>query len=93
MQPDATFRAALELTTAPQQQVAWPLAVMDAGDLDAFVIRWANNWLVEAQKGTLAVPPTMPELPVDGTWRRGGAATALTSQATDRRPWATRPPQ
>lgn len=50
-------------------QVAWPFTPLTIGDLDDFIDRWAN-WFAAASTGRLQPPQTMPERPVDGSWRR-----------------------
>ncbi|MFR9772411.1 serine/threonine-protein kinase [Nocardia sp. SC052] len=49
-------------------QVAWPFTLLDTGDLDELIGRWAN-WLAQASNGGLQMPGMMPERPVDGSWR------------------------
>lgn len=49
-------------------QVAWPFTRLDHEQMDEFISRWAG-WLASGSNGGLNIPGTMPERPVDGTWR------------------------
>jgi hypothetical protein len=49
-------------------QVAWPFTRVDPGEMDEFIGRWAG-WLAHAATGGLTRPTTMPERPIDGSWR------------------------
>ncbi|WP_231982766.1 serine/threonine-protein kinase [Nocardia sp. 852002-20019_SCH5090214] len=51
-----------------EYQVAWPFTLLDTGDPDELIGRWAN-WLAQASKGELQMPGMMPERSVDGSWR------------------------
>lgn len=49
-------------------QVAWPPTLWRLGNLTEHINRWAE-WFAAAANGTLR-RPQIPELPLDGTWRR-----------------------
>jgi len=49
-------------------QVAWPFTTITAGDLDEFIDRWAS-WFADASEGRLQQPSTIPERPINGSWR------------------------
>ncbi|HEY3116705.1 MAG TPA: serine/threonine-protein kinase [Chloroflexota bacterium] len=50
-------------------QVAWPFTPLAVGDLDEFINRWAG-WFADAAQGQLNHPSSMPERPLQGSWRR-----------------------
>jgi serine/threonine-protein kinase len=50
-------------------QVAWPFTLLNIGDLDEFVNRWAG-WFANAAQGQLSHPSSMPERSPQGSWRR-----------------------
>ena len=50
-------------------EVAWPFTLLNIGDLQDFVDRWAS-WFADAAQGRLQHPGTMPERPAEGSWRR-----------------------
>lgn len=49
--------------------VRWPFTRLEVGALDDFIGRWAE-WLAMASEGSLEHPASMPERPVEGSWRR-----------------------
>lgn len=49
-------------------QVAWPFTLLDHDQMGEFISRWAG-WVASGSNGGLNIPGTMPERPVDGTWR------------------------
>ncbi|WP_049576583.1 serine/threonine-protein kinase [Streptomyces sp. SBT349] len=51
------------------QQVAWPFTPLAVGDLDEFILRWAD-WLARAANGRLTHPRRMPERDPQDSWRR-----------------------
>lgn len=50
-------------------QLAWPVLVVDPGDLDEFVQRWIS-WWSQAAGGGLSRPQRMPERDVPQNWRK-----------------------
>lgn len=51
-------------------RVVWPFSPFDQGDEGSLVERWLT-WFGEASIGKLGMPLRVPELPVEGSWRRG----------------------
>lgn len=50
-------------------QVAWPFEILERGNIEEFVERWAG-WLADAATGRISHPSTMPERRPDGSWRK-----------------------
>ena len=55
--------------TIAEWQVAWPFTPIDQGAEDGFIERWLE-WFGQAAAGELRRPPSMPERPTDGSWRK-----------------------
>jgi eukaryotic-like serine/threonine-protein kinase len=68
LNPNSDSGAALRAGASFNAQVAWPFTLLDVGDPDEFIGRWAG-WLAEASQGQLRRPPIMPERDVQGSWR------------------------
>lgn len=68
MEPSPEAAAALS-PALHTVQVAWPFTRLDAGNLEAFVDRWAG-WLAAAAEGRLQHPTSLPEQDPAGSWRR-----------------------
>ena len=50
-------------------QLAWPFTAIDQGEAAEFIERWLD-WFGQAAAGELHGPSSMPERPIDGSWRR-----------------------
>jgi eukaryotic-like serine/threonine-protein kinase len=50
-------------------QVARPFMPIDQGEETAFIERWLD-WFARAAAGSMRMPNSMPELSVEGSWRR-----------------------
>lgn len=51
-------------------QVAWPFTVVNIGESDEFIDRWAG-WLANGAQNRLQHPSELPERPTQGSWRQG----------------------
>ncbi|WP_433474166.1 protein kinase domain-containing protein [Spirillospora sp. CA-142024] len=49
-------------------QAAWPFEILEIGDLEDFISRWAG-WFADASLGRLQHPHMMPERSPRGSWR------------------------
>lgn len=56
-------------TGVAEFQVAWPFTRLDLDNLGDFIERWAT-WFAAAANNQLSHPSTMPERPVENSWRR-----------------------
>ena len=68
LQPNEESHGALA-PMMDEYQVAWPFTPFDQGDQEEFIERWLK-WFAEAEGGSLARPPSMPERNPNGSWRR-----------------------
>ena len=50
-------------------QVAWPFTVVNIGESDEFIDRWAG-WLADGAQDRLQHPSELPERPTQGSWRQ-----------------------
>lgn len=66
---DPGMEAAQAFSALATFQIAWPPTPLTVGELDEFINRW-SSWLADAASGTLHNPTTMPERPIEGSWRR-----------------------
>jgi hypothetical protein len=67
--PGENAGMALSPVIGAEWQVAWPFTAIDQGNEAEFIERWLA-WFGQAAQGRLSRPSSMPERPVENSWRR-----------------------
>ena len=68
LEPNAGYLGVKWATQPNAYEVVWPFTEIDQSTSSGVIDRWAS-WLADAATGNMHPPTTMPERPVEGSWR------------------------